>query len=95
MSSQLFYSSSVPLFSFHSQTFIKTDILFALLFRSFQGSPSEDRHFRSDIDEAETEVSFSGQDESSQNSDILEWAKVHLSQFIRYGVNFMIQLLVT
>lgn len=42
---------------------------------SFQGSPSEDRHFRSDIDEAETEVSFSGQDESSQNSDILEWAK--------------------
>ncbi|XP_019151526.1 PREDICTED: uncharacterized protein LOC109148156 isoform X6 [Ipomoea nil] len=42
---------------------------------SFQGSPSEDRHFRSDIDEAETEVSFSGRDESSQNSDILEWAK--------------------
>ncbi|XP_019151525.1 PREDICTED: uncharacterized protein LOC109148156 isoform X5 [Ipomoea nil] len=44
-------------------------------YSSFQGSPSEDRHFRSDIDEAETEVSFSGRDESSQNSDILEWAK--------------------
>ncbi|CAH9065928.1 unnamed protein product, partial [Cuscuta europaea] len=43
---------------------------------SFQGSPSEDRHIRSDIDEADTEVSFSGQDESSQNSDILEWAKL-------------------
>lgn len=78
MSPQVFYSFSVPLFSFHSQTFLKTDILFTLLLSSFQGSPSEDRHFRSDIDEAETEVSFSGQDESSQNSDILEWAKVDL-----------------
>ncbi|KAL0315827.1 UNVERIFIED_CONTAM: hypothetical protein Sradi_5460900 [Sesamum radiatum] len=44
---------------------------------SFQGSPSEDRHFRSDIDEAETEEgSSSGQDIFSEHSDILEWAKV-------------------
>lgn len=44
---------------------------------SFQGSPSEDRHFRSDFDETETEeASFSGQDDSSQHSDIVEWAKV-------------------
>ncbi|KAK4337974.1 hypothetical protein RND71_042461 [Anisodus tanguticus] len=43
---------------------------------SFQGSPSEDRHFRSDFDETETEeASFSGQDDSSQHSDIVEWAK--------------------
>ncbi|XP_011078073.1 uncharacterized protein LOC105161915 [Sesamum indicum] len=43
---------------------------------SFQGSPSEDRHFRSDIDEAETEEgSSSGQDIFSEHSDILEWAK--------------------
>lgn len=43
---------------------------------SFQGSPSEDRNFRSDIDETETEeASFSGQDDSSDHSDILEWAK--------------------
>ncbi|KAA8534780.1 hypothetical protein F0562_029778 [Nyssa sinensis] len=43
---------------------------------SFQGSPSEDRNFRSDIDEAEIEeASFSGQEDSSDHSDILEWAK--------------------
>ncbi|KAJ8568766.1 hypothetical protein K7X08_030988 [Anisodus acutangulus] len=43
---------------------------------SFQGSPSEDRYFRSDFDETETEeASFSGQDDSSQHSDIVEWAK--------------------
>ncbi|KAJ8526541.1 hypothetical protein K7X08_029018 [Anisodus acutangulus] len=43
---------------------------------SFQGSPNEDRHFRSDFDETETEeASFSGQDDSSQHSDIVEWAK--------------------
>ncbi|KAL0345037.1 UNVERIFIED_CONTAM: hypothetical protein Sradi_4335000 [Sesamum radiatum] len=41
------------------------------------GSPSEDRHFRSDVDEAETEEgSSSGQDIFSEHSDILEWAKV-------------------
>ncbi|KAL0333710.1 UNVERIFIED_CONTAM: DENN domain-containing protein 5B [Sesamum angustifolium] len=45
---------------------------------SFQGSPSEDRHFRSDIDEAETEEgSSSGQDIFSEHSDILEWAKAN------------------
>ncbi|CAL5443447.1 unnamed protein product [Camellia sinensis] len=43
---------------------------------SFQGSPSEDRIFRSDLDEVETEeASFSGQEYSSDHSDILDWAK--------------------
>ncbi|KAK9099496.1 hypothetical protein Syun_026541 [Stephania yunnanensis] len=43
---------------------------------SFQGSPSEDRNFRSDIDETEMEeTSSSGQDEFSDHNDILEWAK--------------------
>ncbi|KAH9763249.1 UDENN domain-containing protein [Citrus sinensis] len=45
---------------------------------SFQGSPSEDRNFRSDVDDTETEeVSFSGQEYSSDNIDILEWAKAN------------------
>ncbi|TMW85951.1 hypothetical protein EJD97_022196 [Solanum chilense] len=45
---------------------------------SFQDSPSEDRHFRSDFDETETEeASFSGQDDASQHSDIVEWAKAN------------------
>ncbi|KAF3672852.1 DENN domain-containing protein isoform 2 [Capsicum annuum] len=45
---------------------------------SFQGSRSEDRHFRSDFDEIEAEeASFSGQDDSSQYSDIVEWAKAN------------------
>lgn len=44
---------------------------------SFQGSPSEDRNFRSDVDDTETEeASFSGQEDSSGHIDILEWAKV-------------------
>ncbi|CAK9140998.1 unnamed protein product [Ilex paraguariensis] len=44
----------------------------------FQGSPSEDRNFRSDIDEAEIEeASFSGQEYTSEHSDILEWAKAN------------------
>ncbi|KAL5768537.1 hypothetical protein ACOSP7_015082 [Xanthoceras sorbifolium] len=44
---------------------------------SFQGSPCEDRNFRSDIDDTETEeASFSGQEDSSDN-DILEWAKAN------------------
>ncbi|XP_022999199.1 uncharacterized protein LOC111493653 isoform X2 [Cucurbita maxima] len=43
---------------------------------SFQGSPSEDRNFRSDADDTETEeASFSGQDDSSDLLEILEWAK--------------------
>ncbi|GMN53017.1 hypothetical protein TIFTF001_022155 [Ficus carica] len=45
---------------------------------SFQGSPCEDRNFRSDIDDTETEeASFSGQDDSSDLIDILEWAKAN------------------
>ncbi|KAL6974605.1 hypothetical protein U1Q18_028788 [Sarracenia purpurea var. burkii] len=45
---------------------------------SFQGSPSEDRNFRSDLDEGEVEeASFSGQEYSSDHSDILEWAKAN------------------
>ncbi|KAJ4708779.1 DENN domain containing protein [Melia azedarach] len=45
---------------------------------SFQGSPSEDRNFRSDVDDTETEeASFSGQEDSSDNIDILEWAKAN------------------
>ncbi|CAI0387842.1 unnamed protein product [Linum tenue] len=43
---------------------------------SFQGSPSEDRNFRSDIDDTETEeTSSSGQEESTDHLHILEWAK--------------------
>lgn len=43
---------------------------------SFQESSSEDRHFRCDFDEAETEeASSSGRDIFSEQSDILEWAK--------------------
>ncbi|CAK7352474.1 unnamed protein product [Dovyalis caffra] len=45
---------------------------------SFQGSPSEDRNFRSDVDDTETEeASFSGQEDSSDHVDILEWAKAN------------------
>ncbi|KAK9274509.1 hypothetical protein L1049_021758 [Liquidambar formosana] len=45
---------------------------------SFQGSPCEDRNFRSDVDETEIEeASFSGQEYSSDQSDILEWAKAN------------------
>ncbi|KAI3802834.1 hypothetical protein L1987_30977 [Smallanthus sonchifolius] len=42
---------------------------------SFQGSPSEDRNFRSDVDSPETEeASFSGQEDNEHN-EILDWAK--------------------
>ncbi|KAJ0745683.1 putative cDENN domain, uDENN domain, tripartite DENN domain, DENN domain lobe protein [Helianthus annuus] len=42
---------------------------------SFQGSPSEDRSFRSDVDSPETEeASFSGQEDNDHN-EILDWAK--------------------
>ncbi|XP_059633211.1 uncharacterized protein LOC132275988 [Cornus florida] len=45
---------------------------------SFQGSPSEDRNFRSDIDEAEIEeASSSGQEYYSDHSEIFEWAKAN------------------
>ncbi|KAH1216355.1 DENN domain-containing protein 5B [Glycine max] len=43
---------------------------------SFQGSPCEDRNFRSDVDDNETEeASFSGQEDLNDLNDILEWAK--------------------
>ncbi|KAK2974963.1 hypothetical protein RJ640_009122 [Escallonia rubra] len=45
---------------------------------SFQGSPSEDRNFRSDVEEADVEeASSSGQEDSSEHGDILEWAKAN------------------
>ncbi|WCJ42778.1 DENN (AEX-3) domain-containing protein [Euphorbia peplus] len=45
---------------------------------SFQGSPSEDRNFRSDIDDTETEeASFSGQEDPNDHTDILEWSKAN------------------
>jgi hypothetical protein len=44
---------------------------------SFQGSPCEDRNFRSDADDTETEeASFSGQEDITDLHEILEWAKV-------------------
>ncbi|GFP87241.1 denn domain-containing protein 5b [Phtheirospermum japonicum] len=47
-------------------------------FLRFQGSSSEDRHFRSDLDSAETEeASSSGRYNLSEHSDILEWAKAN------------------
>ncbi|KAM7276143.1 hypothetical protein ACFE04_018009 [Oxalis oulophora] len=45
---------------------------------SFQGSPCEDRHFRCVVDGTETEeASSSGQDDSIDHNDILEWAKAN------------------
>ncbi|PNY03816.1 DENN (AEX-3) domain protein [Trifolium pratense] len=42
---------------------------------SFQGSPCEDRNFRSDIDDNEAEdASFSGQEKLDDLNDILDWA---------------------
>ncbi|KAK7363296.1 hypothetical protein VNO77_05432 [Canavalia gladiata] len=43
---------------------------------SFQGSPNDDRNFRSDVDDNEAEeASFSGQEDLNDLNDILEWAK--------------------
>ncbi|KAF1887577.1 hypothetical protein Lal_00040631 [Lupinus albus] len=43
---------------------------------SFQGSPCEDRNFRSDVDDNETDnASFSGQKDLNDLQDILKWAK--------------------
>ncbi|KAK7291804.1 hypothetical protein RIF29_07241 [Crotalaria pallida] len=43
---------------------------------SFQGSPCEERSFRSDVDDNETEdASFSGQEDLNDLHDILKWAK--------------------
>ncbi|KAM7257898.1 hypothetical protein ACFE04_013639 [Oxalis oulophora] len=45
---------------------------------SFQGSPCDDRHFRSDVDDTETDdASFSGQEDTADQNDILEWAKAN------------------
>ncbi|KAL1367699.1 hypothetical protein AAHE18_02G069500 [Arachis hypogaea] len=45
---------------------------------SFQSSPCEDRNFRSDPDDTETEdASISGQDDLNDLHDILEWAKAN------------------
>ncbi|KAE7998472.1 hypothetical protein FH972_003016 [Carpinus fangiana] len=45
---------------------------------SFQGSPSDERNCRSDVDDTETEeASFSGQEDPSDLIDILEWAKAN------------------
>ncbi|KAJ1437132.1 uDENN domain [Sesbania bispinosa] len=45
---------------------------------SFQGSPCEDRNFRSDADDTETEeASVSGQEDLNDLHDILEWAKAN------------------
>lgn len=45
---------------------------------SVHGSPCEDRHFRSDNDQADTEeASVSDQDDYSRHYDILEWAKAN------------------
>ncbi|XP_071701423.1 uncharacterized protein [Rutidosis leptorrhynchoides] len=44
---------------------------------SFQGSPSEDKSFRSELDSAETDdTSFSSQ-EDSEHDEILDWAKTN------------------
>lgn len=45
---------------------------------SLQGSPCEDRYFRSDNDQVDTEEpSISDQDDYSRHNDILEWAKAN------------------
>jgi hypothetical protein len=54
---------------------------------SFQGSPSDERNSRSDVDDTETEeASFSGQEDPSDLIDILEWAKVRMSHFAYLNV---------
>ncbi|XP_061361519.1 uncharacterized protein LOC133305343 isoform X2 [Gastrolobium bilobum] len=42
---------------------------------SFQGSPCDDRNFRSDVDNETENGSFSGQEDLNDLNDILEWAK--------------------
>ncbi|ONK66119.1 uncharacterized protein A4U43_C06F4340 [Asparagus officinalis] len=47
-------------------------------FSSLQGFSSEDRHFRSDMDETEiNEPSSSGQEDSNVQNEILNWAKAN------------------
>ncbi|XVF35120.1 hypothetical protein REPUB_Repub18cG0117300 [Reevesia pubescens] len=53
-------------------------VLPLLRYYHFQGSPCEDRNLRSDVDDTETdEASVSGQEDSSDHLDILEWAKAN------------------
>jgi hypothetical protein len=60
---------------------------------SFQGSPCEDRNFRSDADDTETEeASFSGQEDITDLHEILEWAKANncgplqiISEYYRFS----------
>ncbi|CAK8532025.1 unnamed protein product [Lathyrus sativus] len=60
---------------------------------SFQGSPCEDRNFRSDADDTETEeASFSGQEDLNDFQEILEWAKANncgplqiISEYYRFS----------
>nr|KAJ0199735.1 hypothetical protein LSAT_V11C600310370 [Lactuca sativa] len=42
---------------------------------SFQGSPSEDRNFRSDLDSLEIEESSFSSKEDNEHNEILDWAK--------------------
>lgn len=63
---------------------------------SFQAAPCERSHSRISADDTETdEASFSGQDDTSSNFDILEWAKVCLLCFLGsfYVVSAVIILL--
>lgn len=56
---------------------IINDVSYTTASCSFQGSPCDDRNFRSDADDTETEdASFSGQEDLNDLQDILEWAKV-------------------
>lgn len=56
---------------------IINDVSYTTASCSFQGSPCDDRNFRSDADDTETEdASFSGQEDLNDLNDILEWAKV-------------------
>ncbi|GAU45924.1 hypothetical protein TSUD_374220 [Trifolium subterraneum] len=60
---------------------------------SFQGSPCEDRNFRSDADDTETEeASFSGQEDITDLHEILAWAKANncgplqiISEYYRFS----------
>ncbi|WJX19539.1 hypothetical protein P8452_09216 [Trifolium repens] len=60
---------------------------------SFQGSPCEDRNFRSDADDTETEeASFSGQEDITDLHEILEWPKANncgplqiISEYYRFS----------
>ncbi|KAF8370134.1 hypothetical protein HHK36_005911 [Tetracentron sinense] len=61
----------LPLLRYHQYESSESSI-------SFQSSPSEDRNFRSEVDETEMEeASSSGREDSSDLNDVLEWAKAN------------------